>query len=293
MIVDEHDPDRLGVPSRSLARPPTVAKARAEGPRRTPIAGYPAADVAPAGPAYSQAREDRQPCRRTIRRPTTRRRRARESPATPAARRASPRRRPRPVRVHRVERPGGRYTGPRLDARLVVGRTFDTFGREWSLFLVLAVPAAVVSLLQLLITPTFEAQVQAQSSAAGAAPTDPWALFVVSVIVATGVGISALASVVAADRLWRGEPAGIRDAFGGRRAQHPRGDPDLAAGRPRRRSASSLLTTQLTSIAPTGRPTAVGARSELSRSPSWGSAAARRRRRRRRRARCGCRWRCR
>ena len=89
----------------------------------------------------------------------------------------------------------------------------------------LAVPAAVASLLQLLITPTFESQVQAQSSAAGAAPTDPWALFVVSVIVATGVGISALASVVAADRLWRGEPAGIRDAFAGVVRSIPRAIP--------------------------------------------------------------------
>ena len=151
------------------------------------------------------------------------------------------------------------YTGPHLQLGSIVGRTFDTFGREWSLFLVLAVPAAVVSLLQLLITPTYEAQVQAQTSAAGPAPTDPWALFVVSVIVATGVGISALASVVAADRLWRGEPAGIRDAFGGVVRSIPRAIPIwllvvLV------QVAVVMFTTQLTSIAPTGRPTAAVAR---------------------------------
>jgi hypothetical protein len=158
--------------------------------------------------------------------------------------------------------PTAGYAGPRLELGSIIGRTFDTFGREWSLFLVLAVPAAVVSLLQLLITPTFEAQVRAQQTAAGTTPTDPWALFVVSVIVATGVGISALASVVAADRLWRGEPASIRDAFGGVVRSIPRAIPIwllvvlVQVG-------IVVLTTQLTSIAPTGRPTAAAAR-ELS-----------------------------
>ena len=155
--------------------------------------------------------------------------------------------------------PAAAYAGPRLELASIIGRTFDTFGREWSLFLVLAAPAALASLLQLLTTPTFEAQRQAQSSAAGVAPTDPWALFVVSVIVATGVGISALASVVAADRLWRGEPAGIRDAFGGVVRSIPRAIPIwllvvlVEVG-------AVVLTTQLTSIAPTGRPTAAAAR---------------------------------
>jgi hypothetical protein len=106
--------------------------------------------------------------------------------------------------------PASAHTGPRIDVGSVLGRTFDTFGREWSLFLVLAIPAAVASALRLLITPTFESQVQ-NRFAATTDVGDPWALFVVSVIVATAVGFSALASVVAADRLWRGQPAGILD----------------------------------------------------------------------------------
>ena len=155
--------------------------------------------------------------------------------------------------------PAAAYAGPRLELGSIIGRTFDTFGREWSLFLVLAIPAAIASLFQLLTTPTMEAQLQAQASASGAGPTDPWALFVVSVIVATGVGISALASVVAADRLWRGEPASIRDAFGGVVRSIPRAIPIwllvvLAE------VGIVLFTTQLTAIAPTGRPTAAAAR---------------------------------
>ena len=106
--------------------------------------------------------------------------------------------------------PVNTLTGPRIDVGSVLGRTFDTFGREWSLFLVLAIPAAVASALRLLITPTVEFQFQ-NRFAATASPGDPWALFVVSVLVATAVGISALACSVAADRFWRGEAAGIVD----------------------------------------------------------------------------------
>ena len=120
--------------------------------------------------------------------------------------------------------PANVVAGPRIDVASVLGRTFDTFGREWSLFLVLAVPAAVASLLQMLITPTVESQVQNRFAAAPDT-TDPWALFVVSVIVATAVGISALASVVAADRLWRGEPAGIGDTIRGVIRSIPRAIP--------------------------------------------------------------------
>jgi len=114
--------------------------------------------------------------------------------------------------------------GPRIDISSVLGRTFDTFGREWSLFLVLAVPAAVASLLQMLITPTIESQVQNRFAATPDAG-DPWALFVVSVIVTTAVGLSALASVIAADRLWRGEPAGIADTVRGVVRSIPRAIP--------------------------------------------------------------------
>lgn len=115
--------------------------------------------------------------------------------------------------------------GPRLDLGSIIGRTFDTFGREWSLFLVLAVPAALASLLQLVVTPTLDESIRAGQSAAGPDPGDPWALFVVGVIVATAVGLTALASVVVSDRLWRGETAGVRDAVSGVIRSIPRAIP--------------------------------------------------------------------
>ena len=128
--------------------------------------------------------------------------------------------------------PANLVAGPRIDVASVLGRTFDTFGREWSLFLVLAVPAAVASLLQMLITPTVESQVQNRFAAAPDT-TDPWALFVVERDRRHG------GRGLGAGERGRGGPPVARRAGGhrrhdpGRRAQHPAGHPAVAAGGPR------------------------------------------------------------
>ncbi len=98
----------------------------------------------------------------------------------------------------------------RLELGSILGRTFDTFGREWSLFLVLAVPAALASLLQVLVIPAFDMSF-ARGAARTVAFTDPLALLVVSLVGVTLSGITALACSVVTDRLWRGQPAGPSD----------------------------------------------------------------------------------
>ncbi len=90
----------------------------------------------------------------------------------------------------------------------MIGRTFDTFGREWSLFLVLATPAAIGAVLQILISPSITSQFV--NGVFRPAPTpDVWLLVAVGVLFSTLSGITGLASAVAADRLWRGEVPGI------------------------------------------------------------------------------------
>ena len=152
----------------------------------------------------------------------------------------------------------GLYAGPRVDVGSVLGRTFDTFGREWSLFLVLALPAALASALQVLTTPMFELQLNGRLPPPTAAD-EPLTLFLVSVVVATAVGLTALACAVAADRLWRGEPAGIVDSAATAVRSIPRAIPVwllvvLA------QAAGTVVTTQLANAAPsaTSSPGAAG-----------------------------------
>ena len=184
MVVDEHDADRLASHARSLARRVAAAKARAAGSApdgrcgisRSRVRGRVqfAADRSRAGrrPGHTPS-PGRTTCRRTRRRRTARRR-----PVAMPSGPPPPRRRPRPAAAApppppiRVRRPAAapgvpgvpagaglpglgaagerRRRPPDRASASVLGRTFDTFGREWSLFLVLAVPAAVASLLQML-----------------------------------------------------------------------------------------------------------------------------------------------
>ena len=103
---------------------------------------------------------------------------------------------------------------PRLEIGSVLGRTLDTFGREWSLFLVLAAPAAFAAVLQVLVIPAFDPALGAAAYRARSI-ADPGLLLVVSVIAVTLGGLTSLASAIAADRLWRGVPTGPSDAFAG------------------------------------------------------------------------------
>ncbi len=113
--------------------------------------------------------------------------------------------------------------GPRLGVGSVIGRTFDTFGREWSLFLVLATPAALVGVLQLLVQPTISSQYS--HGVFVGQPTNLWLTLVVSVVIATVGGLTGLACAVAADRLWRGQAPGIGDIVSAVRRSIPRAVP--------------------------------------------------------------------
>ncbi len=100
---------------------------------------------------------------------------------------------------------------PTIQVGSVIGRSFDTFGREWSLFLVLAAPAALGALLESLITGGVS------RSAAGALPnlnSLPPAIGAALLAAALGL-VSAVTIAFAADALWRGFPTGLAGAFGG------------------------------------------------------------------------------
>jgi hypothetical protein len=109
---------------------------------------------------------------------------------------------------------------PTIDVASVVGRSFDTFGREWSLFLVLAAPAALGALLQVLI---------AGPGTAAASGTAAWptvgeiVTYLATSLLSAGLSlVSAIAIAVAADALWQGRPIGVAGAFRGGLSAFPR-----------------------------------------------------------------------
>src|SRR4051794_30675513 len=96
-----------------------------------------------------------------------------------------------------------------LDVGLVVGRTFDTLGREWSLFLALAVPAGIGGFISGVLSPSLPAILRdGQSTEAQLAS------MALQAVVAILGGLTTLGTIVAADRLWRGESVGLGEAFG-------------------------------------------------------------------------------
>jgi hypothetical protein len=116
---------------------------------------------------------------------------------------------------------------PRLDVGSIIGRTFDTYGREWSLFLLLALPAALASLAQAFIVPDYvRGAYQGWATMADADPQrvlrDAAVLIAVGAVGAVLSGIGTLAMIVAADRMWRAQPTGILDALGGAFRAAPR-----------------------------------------------------------------------
>ncbi len=108
--------------------------------------------------------------------------------------------------------------GPRIDVGSVLGRTFDTFGREWSLFLVLALPAGVGGLLQVLASPASLSGIGGSQATTvdGARVLQDAAVLLLAVVIA-GVlsGFAGLSAMIATDRLWRGQPTGVGDAVSG------------------------------------------------------------------------------
>lgn len=110
-------------------------------------------------------------------------------------------------------------TGPRIDLVSVIGRTFDTYGREWSLFMVLALPAAIGGVLSVALVPESMWRFPPPGSASlptwSFAPAEAFALIGLSLLTSLASTFAGLAMMIAADRLWRGEPAGLGDSFGG------------------------------------------------------------------------------
>ena len=106
---------------------------------------------------------------------------------------------------------------PSIEIGSIIGRTFDTFGREWSLFLLLAAPAAVGSLLQAVIAPV-------ATTAAAPEPTIESLLpAILATIVASLFGlVSAVMITVAADDLWQGRVSGVAGAMSGGLGALPR-----------------------------------------------------------------------
>ena len=108
--------------------------------------------------------------------------------------------------------------GPRLDLGLVVGRTFDTLGREWSLFLALALPAGIGGFISGVLSPSVLTVLRA-----GGSTTDGQvASLVLQSFVAILTGVTTLATIVAADGLWRGTAVGLGEAIGRAVAVAPR-----------------------------------------------------------------------
>ena len=107
-------------------------------------------------------------------------------------------------------RPVAATVAPRLDLGLVVGRTFDTLGREWSLFLALAIPAGIGGFVSGLLSPSFVAVLRD-----GQPSIDRQvASMALQAFVAVLGGITTLATIIAADTLWRGTPVGLGAAIG-------------------------------------------------------------------------------
>ncbi|HEX5829086.1 MAG TPA: hypothetical protein VFY23_16290 [Candidatus Limnocylindrales bacterium] len=100
---------------------------------------------------------------------------------------------------------------PALDVGLIVGRTFDTLGREWSLFLALAVPAGLSGFASAVLSPSLQAIIR---DPAGAAGPDQLLFLVAQVLIALLSGVTAIATIVAADAYWRGDAIGLAEAVG-------------------------------------------------------------------------------
>ncbi|MEO5964960.1 MAG: hypothetical protein ABIR11_05800 [Candidatus Limnocylindrales bacterium] len=107
---------------------------------------------------------------------------------------------------------GGWAPGPpqaaALDIGSLLGRTFDTLGREWSLFLALSIPAGIGGLITVVVSRTFN-----EIMTNPYAPQDPVSSFAGAIISVIASVITALGVIVATDRLWRGQQVGLVEAL--------------------------------------------------------------------------------
>ncbi len=122
--------------------------------------------------------------------------------------------------------PGSAGRGPTLDIGSILGRTFDTYGREWSLFLLLALPAGIGSFLVTVTTPQYVSGYGTSTPSVAVDPqvilNDAALLIAISLVSWLLSGFTALASIIATHRLWSGQPTGIGDAVAGAIGAVPR-----------------------------------------------------------------------
>ncbi len=98
---------------------------------------------------------------------------------------------------------------PTIEVGSVVGRAFDTLGREWSLFLVLAAPAGLGAFIQSLLVGSGGA-----TTTGGRFSLYDLGPFLGASLVSAAFGlVSSVAITVAADSLWQGRPIGEAGAF--------------------------------------------------------------------------------
>ncbi len=107
---------------------------------------------------------------------------------------------------------------PALDIGSIIGRSFDTFGREWSLFLALAAPAALGSMLQAVLAPATLGATAPET----ARLEDLWPILGAFLLSALLGLVSTALITVAADRLWQGRPIGLGASLAGGLAALPR-----------------------------------------------------------------------
>lgn len=106
-----------------------------------------------------------------------------------------------------------------LDVGELVGRTFDTFGREWSLFLALAIPAGLSGFASGALTPPIQEIARRPGAASGFEQVP--ALVAQLLIAFIGI-VASLAMIVVTDGYWRGTAVGLSDAVGRAAGSLPR-----------------------------------------------------------------------
>ena len=100
---------------------------------------------------------------------------------------------------------------PGIDVGELVGRTFDTFGREWSLYLALAIPAGISGFASAALSPPIQAMVRQPGAGSGAEQIPG---LVAQLLIAFVSIVASLAMIVATDGYWRGTAVGLSDAVG-------------------------------------------------------------------------------
>ena len=139
-------------------------------------------------------------------------------PPPPAAGQGQPSPPPPPV-AWLVPGQGAAAPSRRLDVGGTIGRTFDTLGREWSLFLALAIPAGLAGFAGAVSTTSMQAILRDPGIRSG---LEQAPLLVAQLLIALLSLVTTIATIVAADRLWRGSEVGLGEAVGAAAGVLPR-----------------------------------------------------------------------